>query len=233
MSPALFSFSTFAILLLLTSSPSSVHSWHMQQALMRRGSFLRASSSQIIRQTQNRASSAILALSSAERSSHLKLGHHQRRRRDQQPFSLLPHFTATTTTSWSSALFSTSPSCSFPTEYYYSFEDTMKDPNHTEYEHWVRRLYQTNLFHPVKLGLENMQQLHSLLGNPMDDTVRTLSHDYELYGCCQLSILTRSLDSLFYTYFIRTRSKSFTSPEPMARARCALKSPTPCKQPTN
>lgn len=38
----------------------------------------------------------------------------------------------------------------------------------TPYEQWVRRLYQTNLFHPVKLGLENMHELHKLLGRPMD-----------------------------------------------------------------
>jgi dihydrofolate synthase / folylpolyglutamate synthase len=37
----------------------------------------------------------------------------------------------------------------------------------TPYERWVRRLYMTNLFHPVKLGLENMVQLHAALGNPM------------------------------------------------------------------
>jgi hypothetical protein len=37
------------------------------------------------------------------------------------------------------------------------------------YEKWVRRLYATNMFHPVKLGLDNMKQLHQLLGNPMDD----------------------------------------------------------------
>jgi hypothetical protein len=37
------------------------------------------------------------------------------------------------------------------------------------YEKWVRRLYATNMFHPVKLGLENMKKLHELLGNPMDD----------------------------------------------------------------
>lgn len=48
------------------------------------------------------------------------------------------------------------------------------DTNNTEkeqftpYEQWVRRLYQTNLFHPVKLGLQNMQSLHDLLGRPMD-----------------------------------------------------------------
>ena len=27
----------------------------------------------------------------------------------------------------------------------------------------------TNLFHPVKMGLSNMQQLHDIMGNPMDD----------------------------------------------------------------
>lgn len=40
----------------------------------------------------------------------------------------------------------------------------------TTYEKCVRRLYLTNLFHPVKLGLQNMQELHSALGNPMDAT---------------------------------------------------------------
>ena len=39
----------------------------------------------------------------------------------------------------------------------------------TPYEQWVRRLYQTNMFHPVKLGLQNMDQLHKLLGRPMDE----------------------------------------------------------------
>lgn len=41
---------------------------------------------------------------------------------------------------------------------------------YTPYEKCVRRLYLTNLFHPVKLGLQNMEQLHDALGNPMDDT---------------------------------------------------------------
>lgn len=40
---------------------------------------------------------------------------------------------------------------------------------YTDYEKWVRRLYMTNLFHPVKMGLTNMQQLHEIMGNPMDD----------------------------------------------------------------
>lgn len=39
----------------------------------------------------------------------------------------------------------------------------------TPYERWVRRLYQTNLFHPVKLGLRNMEELHEMLGRPMDN----------------------------------------------------------------
>merc|ERR1712127_1138991 len=41
---------------------------------------------------------------------------------------------------------------------------------YTAYEKCVRRLYLTNLFHPVKLGLQNMEQLHTALGNPMDQT---------------------------------------------------------------
>ena len=49
-------------------------------------------------------------------------------------------------------------------------------PDYTPYERWVRRLYMTNLFHPVKLGLTNMEQLHAALGNPMDDPQRTVIH---------------------------------------------------------
>lgn len=40
---------------------------------------------------------------------------------------------------------------------------------HTDYEKWVRRLYMTNLFHPVKMGLDNVEKLHELVGTPMDD----------------------------------------------------------------
>ena len=43
------------------------------------------------------------------------------------------------------------------------------DQKYSDYEKWVRRLYMTNMFHPVKMGLSNMQQLHDLMGNPMDD----------------------------------------------------------------
>lgn len=41
----------------------------------------------------------------------------------------------------------------------------------TEYEKWVRRLYSTNLFMPVKLGLENMERIHTALGNPSDNII--------------------------------------------------------------
>ena len=37
------------------------------------------------------------------------------------------------------------------------------------YEEMVARLYQTPFFHPVSSGLSNIQKLHSLIGNPMDD----------------------------------------------------------------
>ncbi|KAG7366533.1 folylpolyglutamate synthase [Nitzschia inconspicua] len=47
---------------------------------------------------------------------------------------------------------------------------------HSGYEKWVRRLYATNMFHPVKLGLTNMRKLHQLLGNPMDDPDRVVVH---------------------------------------------------------
>lgn len=46
------------------------------------------------------------------------------------------------------------------------------DASFTPYERWVRRLYQTNLFNPVKLGLQNIQQLHSALGSPIDRVSR-------------------------------------------------------------
>lgn len=43
------------------------------------------------------------------------------------------------------------------------------------YEEMVARLYQTPFFHPVgsssssSIGLSNIQKLHDLIGNPMDD----------------------------------------------------------------
>lgn len=47
---------------------------------------------------------------------------------------------------------------------------------YTPYERWVRRLYQTNLFHPVKLGLQNIEQLHQLIGSPLDSPDVTVIH---------------------------------------------------------
>jgi hypothetical protein len=32
--------------------------------------------------------------------------------------------------------------------------------NYSPYERWVRTIYLTNINHPVKLGLENIEQLH-------------------------------------------------------------------------
>jgi dihydrofolate synthase/folylpolyglutamate synthase len=55
-------------------------------------------------------------------------------------------------------------------------ENTMTTKQYSEYEKWVRRLYATNMFHPVKLGLENMHLLHELLGSPMDDPNRVVVH---------------------------------------------------------
>jgi hypothetical protein len=43
-----------------------------------------------------------------------------------------------------------------------------KEHEWSQYEQLVRKLYMTNLFNPVKLGLENMDRLHELLGRPMD-----------------------------------------------------------------
>lgn len=54
-----------------------------------------------------------------------------------------------------------------------------RDPKgrpYTLYEKCVRRLYLTNLFHPVKLGLQNMEEIHAALGNPMDDPKILLVH---------------------------------------------------------
>jgi dihydrofolate synthase/folylpolyglutamate synthase len=45
---------------------------------------------------------------------------------------------------------------------------TDSKPHYTPYERWVRRIYQTNLFNPVKLGLSNIDELHKAMGQPMD-----------------------------------------------------------------
>ena len=48
-------------------------------------------------------------------------------------------------------------------------DDSSRPVSYTPYEQWVRRLYMTNLFHPVKLGLENSHALYHALGRPLDD----------------------------------------------------------------
>lgn len=45
---------------------------------------------------------------------------------------------------------------------------TKEEETWSDYERLVRKLYMTNLFNPVKLGLENMDRLHKILGSPMD-----------------------------------------------------------------
>lgn len=46
----------------------------------------------------------------------------------------------------------------------------------SNYEKLVRKLYMTNLFNPVKLGLENMSKLHEAIGNPMDNPDISVIH---------------------------------------------------------
>ena len=59
------------------------------------------------------------------------------------------------------------------------------------YERWVRRLYQTNLFNPVKLGLDNIQRLHDALGNPMDNVShRRIRHGWTFGRSFMLSYST-------------------------------------------
>lgn len=49
-----------------------------------------------------------------------------------------------------------------------NYTSCSQEINVTNYERLVRKLYMTNLFNPVKLGLENMDRLHEMLGRPMD-----------------------------------------------------------------
>ena len=74
----------------------------------------------------------------------------------------------------------------------------MKDENHSSYEQWVRRLYMTNLFHPVKLGLENIEKLHQLLGYPMDSPNVAVIHIAGTNG--KGSVALKIAKSLQYSY---------------------------------
>jgi hypothetical protein len=62
--------------------------------------------------------------------------------------------------------------------------DLSTDSRYTDYEKWVRRLYMTNLFHPVKMGLANVQKLHELVGNPMDDVRLNSMHEVNSMNLC-------------------------------------------------
>jgi dihydrofolate synthase/folylpolyglutamate synthase len=54
--------------------------------------------------------------------------------------------------------------------------DKSAPENYSPYERWVRNIYLTNLNHPVKLGLDNIEQLHEAMGSPMDDANRVVVH---------------------------------------------------------
>ena len=50
---------------------------------------------------------------------------------------------------------------------------------YTLYEKCVRRLYLTNLFHPVKMGLDNMEDLHEALKHPMNHVSYTYIYTHK------------------------------------------------------
>lgn len=47
--------------------------------------------------------------------------------------------------------------------------EMMSTPNQSLYEKLVRRLYMTNLFHPVEMILQNIENLHEALGSLLDE----------------------------------------------------------------
>lgn len=92
--------------------------------------------------------------------------HFYRLSRPRSPLLLSSGMIATTTQRWSSS--SSSADASAP-------KLPVEASSSSAYEHWVRRLYQTNMFNPVKLGLTNIARINELLGSPMDD----VSYFYE------------------------------------------------------
>jgi hypothetical protein len=87
-------------------------------------------------------------------------------------------------------------------------DNTNTDGNeYTPYEKWVRRLYLTNLFHPVKMGLTNMRALHQLMGSPMDQ-VRKIEVEYGRNGwkdgqpACSLVSMDFLLTSLSLAFLL-------------------------------
>jgi len=68
---------------------------------------------------------------------------------------------------------SSNASSSSPEESSYCVKEEREWSN---YEKLVRKLYMTNLFNPVKLGLENMEKLHEAIGRPMDKPDISIIH---------------------------------------------------------
>jgi len=55
-------------------------------------------------------------------------------------------------------------------------KDGKEGKDWSNYEKLVRKLYMTNLFNPVKLGLDNMHKLHEYFGSPMDQANIAVVH---------------------------------------------------------
>mmetsp|Transcript_9623 Transcript_9623/g.16371 ORF Transcript_9623/g.16371 Transcript_9623/m.16371 type:complete len:556 (-) Transcript_9623:11-1678(-) len=73
----------------------------------------------------------------------------------------------------SSTMRSSSSSTNSPEE---SANGVKEQREWSNYEKLVRKLYMTNLFNPVKLGLENMEKLHKAIGSPMDQPDISVIH---------------------------------------------------------
>jgi hypothetical protein len=98
-------------------------------------------------------------------------------------------------------------------------DTTSNDVSYTGYERWVRRLYATNMFHPVKLGLDNMRLLHKLIGNPMDD----VSYTYIILCIIFLNFaydITIHHTSSHRHPFLNTYQSSLISAESSCCSRC-------------
>eukprot|EP00566_Odontella_aurita_P007781 CAMPEP_0113533536 /NCGR_PEP_ID=MMETSP0015_2-20120614/4664_1 /TAXON_ID=2838 /ORGANISM="Odontella" /LENGTH=682 /DNA_ID=CAMNT_0000432609 /DNA_START=374 /DNA_END=2422 /DNA_ORIENTATION=+ /assembly_acc=CAM_ASM_000160 len=82
-----------------------------------------------------------------------------------------------------------------PTDEASSIAEIMSTPNKSLYERLVRRLYMTNLFHPVKMGLQNIEDLHRALKSPLDDPSITVIHIAGTNGKGSVALKTaRSLE---------------------------------------
>ena len=97
---------------------------------------------------------------------------------------------------------SRSPLYAFSTSTTAQEQPSTDDTTHewSEYEQLVRKLYMSNLFNPVKLGLENMDRLHEALGRPMDQ-VNTMCSANTIYAARHS--INQFIDSYqFFTFYI-------------------------------